>query len=313
MRRYILRQVFIIKKGKVIYQRTFGNAITKGELKHLLFKINQYLINKLGKTIGYYDYFNYRIAYDIEVELDLIFILITELMDEFFKLTQTELINLRNRFSDLFKDELNKINPDYEKLEKLNSFLDTIHKNLKPKIAFVGFSGVGKTTIKNLINQEEIPLQHIPTISGDITAFKMANIEFKLFDFAGQDQFKFLWKGFIKGSNAVLIITDSTPENVEKSRYFLKLINEETPHARLAVIGNKQDLNSAMKIDDIERIFGVKAYQMIANRPENKDKMIQIIGDVLDIKLDTAPIPEKAIKRKRFKVKKVKFFEKISK
>ena len=76
----ILRQAFIIRKDELIYQRTFGNAITISEVEELQYKIKQDALKKLGKAIGFYDYFKYRVAYDVEVELDLIFILVTGLM-----------------------------------------------------------------------------------------------------------------------------------------------------------------------------------------------------------------------------------------
>ena len=127
-----------------------------------------------------------------------------------------------------------------------------MHRNLKPKIALVGFAGVGKTTIKQLIKMDEIPLQHVPTITGEIATIKIGKLFFRLFDFAGQEQFKFLWKGFIKESDAVLVVTDSTLKNIEKSKFFLELKTKEVPHARAAIIGNKQDLSNALSVKEIE-------------------------------------------------------------
>ena len=107
--------------------------------------------------------------------------------------------------------------------------VEVIHKNLRPKMSLVGFSGVGKTTITRLIMAEEIPMEHIPTITGDIATIKIGKLHFHLWDFAGQEQFSFLWQNFIKGSDAVLLITDSTLENCEKSKYFVELIKKEAP------------------------------------------------------------------------------------
>ncbi|TFG08107.1 MAG: GTP-binding protein [Promethearchaeota archaeon] len=289
--------MFIINKDKIIYQRVFGNAINRAEVEDLQFRLKQDALKKLGKAVGYYDYFKYRIAYDVEVDLDLMFIFVTGLMDDFFRLTQTELMNFKNEFLNQFKNDLDKKDLDPSKFEALDPIIDSMHRNLKPKIAVVGFSGVGKTTIKNLIKKDQLPLQHIPTISGDIATVKIGNLEFRLFDFAGQEQFKYLWKGFIKGSNAVLIVTDSSPENVEKSRFFLKLVNEEAPYARSAIIGNKQDLKDAMKVEDIENILGLKTYPMIANLKENRDKMIHIIAEILDMNYDTSPLLKSVLKK----------------
>ena len=165
-----------------------------------------------------------------------------------------------------------------------------MHRNLKPKIAVVGFAGVGKTTIKKLIKMDEIPLQHIPTITGEIATIKIGKLFFRLFDFAGQEQFKFLWKGFIKESDAVLIVTDSTIKNVEKSKFFLDLKVKEVPHARAAIIGNKQDLSNAMSVEEIETLTGLKTYPMVANRKENRNKMIRIIAEILAMSTEDNPL-----------------------
>jgi len=125
-------------------------------------------------------------------------------------LLKTEFLNL---FSDVLKGEF-----DASMFDLFEPTLDKIHRNLKPKISLVGFSGVGKTTITRLIKAEEIPTEHIPTITGDISTIKIGKLQFNLWDFAGQEEFSFLWNKFIHGSDAVLLISDSSIENVEKSR-----------------------------------------------------------------------------------------------
>ena len=104
-----------------------------------------------------------------------------------------------------------------------------------------------------------------------------------------------MWKGFIKGSNAVLVNTDSSPLNVEKSEFFVKLRNDEAPSARLAIIANKQDLENAWDPEHIENILGIKTYPMIANNRENRDKMINIIAAVLDINIGDSPLLGKLV------------------
>ncbi|MBY8991417.1 MAG: GTP-binding protein [Candidatus Lokiarchaeota archaeon] len=211
-------------------------------------------------------------------------------MDDYYRLIKPQLTSFEEQFfnrvgDDLEKKDLSKIN-----YTGINVMLDEMHRTLKPKIAVVGFAGVGKTTIKKLIKMDEIPLQHVPTITGEIATIKIGNLFFRLFDFAGQEQFKFLWKGFIKESDAVLVVTDSTMRNVEKSKFFITLINEEVPHARAAFIANKQDLKDTLSPVEIETITEVKTYSMVANHKENRNKMIRIIADVLDMSTDNSPL-----------------------
>ena len=133
-------------------------------------------------------------------------------------------------------------------------------------------------------------MQHIPTITGEVATIKIGKLHFYLWDFAGQDQFDFLWEKFIRGSDAVLLMTDSTLENLEKSRFFFDLVNRVVPNARLAVIANKQDRSIAMKIEDIERLMGQKTYAFIAIDPNNRPKMIRIRADLLDMDTEVSPL-----------------------
>ena len=268
----------------------FANAIKKGEIEDLRFKIKKDAMKEKEYSMGYFDYYKYRISYIVDLELDLIFIFTAGLMDDFFSIIRPEMNNFKDKFLELFESDLGQNKLNSAKIEELNEYIDSMHKNIKPKIAVVGYSGVGKTTTKNLIRMDEIPLSHIPTISGDVATAKIGGLEFLIFDFAGQEQFSYLWKGFIKGSNAVLVITDSSPLNVEKSRFFIDLRNDEAPYARIAIIGNKQDLENAMDVNNIENILGIKTYPMVANRPENRDKMIQIIAEILDMNIESSPL-----------------------
>jgi ADP-ribosylation factor protein 1 len=286
----MLRQVYVLRGNEVIYRRTYGNALSNSEVEDLSFRILKEVKTSLGRTSGHFDYIKYRIAYNVEIEKNLIFLFVTGLMDDFYRLIKPQLTSFEEQFFSRLGDELKEKDLSKISYTGINVMLDEMHRNLKPKIAVVGFSGVGKTTIKKLIKMDEIPLQHVPTITGEIATIKIGKLFFRLFDFAGQEQFKFLWKGFIKESDAVLVVTDSTIKNVEKSKFFLELINKEVPHARAAFIGNKQDLKNTMSPEEIETLTGMKTYPMVANQKENRNKMIRVIADVLDMSTENSPL-----------------------
>jgi small GTP-binding protein len=246
-------------------------------------------------TVEFHDYYKYRVSFITQKNLNLVFLFVTGLTDKFDNIKK-ELVKCRKEFINLF-EEILQHRFDAQTFEVFDPIVDISHKNLRPKISLVGFSGVGKTTITRLIRAEEIPMQHIPTITGDIATVRIGKLHFHLWDFAGQEQFSYLWDNFIKGSDAVLLITDSTLENVEKSKFFLELIKEQAPHAHIAVIGNKQDLNRAENPSDIERILGLKSYSMIAKKPENRDKMIQIVADILEMSAEVSPLLKPLLER----------------
>ncbi|HEC39973.1 MAG TPA: GTP-binding protein, partial [bacterium] len=238
--------------------------------------------------VEFHDYYKFKVSYVTQKSLNLTFLFVTGLTDKFDNVKK-ELVKCRKEFINFF-EEILQHRFDAKTFEVFDPIVDVIHKNLRPKISLVGFSGVGKTTITKLIRAEEIPMEHIPTITGDIATVRIGKLHFHLWDFAGQEQFSYLWNNFIKGSDAVLLITESTLENIDKSKFFLELIKEQAPHAHTAVIGNKQDLEGAIKPTQIERILGLKTYSMIANDPNNRDKMIQIIADILEMSAEVSPL-----------------------
>ena len=296
----MLRQIFVIKKNNIIYRRTFGNALSDSEVEDLSFKIWNIAKKKLEQTASHSDYFKFRIAYDVDLEKQIIFMFTTGLVDDYFRTIKPQLTIFKNQFLNLIDITPKKNKLPTSEIEQLNSIADPMHRNLKPKIAVVGFSGVGKTTIKKLIRLDEIPLQHVPTITGDIATIQIGNLFFHLFDFAGQEEFRYLWKTFIKGSDSVLVVTDSTQDNVYESKFFLELIQNEVPHARAAIIGNKQDLRNAMDVKEIENILGLRTYPMIANRVENHDKMINIITEILDLSYEATPLIDSLAEKSQF-------------
>ena len=250
---------------------------------------------KSVKNVESHDYYKYKISYTSSIEHGLMFLFVTGLTDSIDNVKK-ELLKCKKEFLSLFSDILEH-HFDAKTFDVFNPTIDGIHRNLRPKISLVGFSGVGKTTITKLIKAEEIPMKHVPTITGDIATIKIGKLHFHLWDFAGQEQFSYLWTNFVKGSDAVLLITDSSLENVEKSKFFLELIKEQSPYSHTAVIGNKQDLPESLKPAQIEKILSLKTYSMIANNSDNRNKMIQIIADILEMSAEISPLLKPLLER----------------
>jgi small GTP-binding protein len=291
----MLRQVFIILRDKLVYQRSYAKGLDISLFSSVYQKVKKVVESKFGSETGIYEFFEYKLSYIAEEDSNLIIIFVSGLGDNFDDI-KPQLKKFKKEFLDFYRDDLNKETFEIVN-EALDPVVDNIHRNLKPKISIVGFSGVGKTTTTRLIKSEEIPMQHIPTITGEVATIKIGKLSFFLWDFAGQDQFDFLWEKFIRGSDAVLLMTDSTLENLEKSRFFIDLVNKAVPYARFAVIGNKQDLPNAIKVEDIERLMGNKAYGFVAIDLENRPKMIRIIADLLDMDTKVSPLLKPLLER----------------
>jgi ADP-ribosylation factor related protein 1 len=291
----MLRQVFIVLGDKLAYQRSYAKGLETSLFAKVIEKVKKVALSKFSSETGLYEFFEYKLSYIIDIDFNLIILFVSGLGDD-FKDIEPQLKKFKKEFTDFYGETIK--NENFEIItEVLDPIVDTIHRNLKPKISIVGYSGVGKTTTTKLIKSEEIPMQHIPTITGEVATIKIGKLHFFLWDFAGQDEFGFLWEKFIKGSDAVLLMTNSTLENLEKSRYFFELVNKIVPSARLAIIANKQDLPEAMKVEEIERLMGNKAYSMVAIDPNNRSKMIRIIADLLDMDAGVSPLLQPIFER----------------
>ncbi len=283
----MLRQVYILKEGTIIYEKDFGKVLSFENFQSIYQEIDAEVSRGLIDDYGSTHFFKYRIIYTVDIELDLLFIFIIGFNDD-IETVKRELKKLKTEFLVSFGDILDKL--DISLLELFDPMIESIHKKIKTKISLVGFSGVGKTTITRLISAGLIPDTHIPTITGKVSTIKIGKLVFHLWDFAGQEQFSYLWSDFIYGSDAVLLITDSSLENVEKSRYFIELIKDQTPNAHAAAIANKQDRENAFSVEKIEKILGIKAYSMIAIEPNNRDKMIQIVANILEMNTEMSTL-----------------------
>jgi len=125
-------------------------------------------------------------------------------------------------------------------------------------------------------------------VNADIITVKIGKITFYIWDYTAQEQFIFLLEEFLVESDAILLVTESTSENIEKSKYFLEILKTKTPDVSVGVIANKQDLIKAIDVKEIEKILEFKTYSMIAIDPINRKKMIQIIAELLNMSQDVS-------------------------
>lgn len=152
------------------------------------------------------------------------------------------------------------------------------------KVSIIGYGGVGKTTLVTLLNGGVPPTSYVPTIAIDIQKIEGARIgtyEITTWDFAGQERFRKLWELYFRGSRIILLVTDSTLENVLNSKDILDLIRRKEIAAQVLAIANKQDLPGALSPALVQRILGVKSFGMVAIDPNNREKALEIITEAL--------------------------------
>ncbi|MFW9887863.1 MAG: ADP-ribosylation factor-like protein, partial [Candidatus Thorarchaeota archaeon] len=158
------------------------------------------------------------------------------------------------------------------------------------KVAILGFAGVGKTTTLHLLRGETLPLVHDPTIGVSIKRLpeEVQNANIVLWDLAGQSRFSILWAKMIANAQVVVIVTDSTLENVLRSKKLVTLVKDEVPEAKVIGIANKQDLPTALTPERVGQILGIPTYELVAIDISYRDRLIQIIRKaILEGKAET--------------------------
>jgi small GTP-binding protein len=148
------------------------------------------------------------------------------------------------------------------------------------KIALVGEGGVGKTTTLHLLLGDTPPLQYVPTIALNLETvenIRFGNYSLVLWDFAGQERFRTLWRFYFHGADVIFLICDSTLRNVIISKDILKMIKRDAPKVPVFAIANKQDKPNAMKPEVVQKILGVATYPMVAIDKGRRDEMLRIL------------------------------------
>ena len=106
-------------------------------------------------------------------------------------------------------------------------------------------------------------MQTAPTMGVNTEDIQIRNVNIKVFDLAGQEKMRTVWKYYYSSIEGVIFVLDSTsPERIQEARDELSnlLANEEAKHIPCLIFANKQDLPNAIKSAEMVEMLGVAEY-----------------------------------------------------
>lgn len=148
------------------------------------------------------------------------------------------------------------------------------------KLSFIGSAGVGKTTLIKLLTEQVIPKTHNPTIGLDFDKLEFGSFKISLWELGGQKQFQFMWDDFIKGSNFICVVSDSSEKNIDETKKIIddfKLLRD-----KMLIIANQQDKSDTLTPTEIQDKLGVETIGMIAIDKSKKHELLRIIEEKMN-------------------------------
>ncbi|TFG13449.1 GTP-binding protein [Candidatus Thorarchaeota archaeon] len=141
------------------------------------------------------------------------------------------------------------------------------------KVALMGSGYAGKSTLIRLLTDETTKLKtnYTPTAGMDCGTITLdSSTKVTLVEMGGQTHFEFMWPDLLKGSKMVVVVTESTPKAVLRTRQLLQKYRNELEGVQVMAIANKQDLPGSMKPGSVQDLLGIPTYGMVAIDPKQR-------------------------------------------
>jgi small GTP-binding protein len=269
----MIRSVYVLgEQGNMLYSKDYAKSESKADLVEFLINLTQFLrtVDLENKT----EFMNVAISRIFFAQRETFtFMFVADKADD-----STQIEEKMEQLVDSFMRDYANLAAANQPLDGFDDKVDEIAVTMV-KVAILGFAGVGKTTTLHLLRGETLPLVHDPTIGVSIKKLpeEVENANIVLWDLAGQSRFSILWAKMIANAQVVIIVTDSTLENVLRSKKLVTLVKEEVPDAKVIGIANKQDLPTALTPERVGQILGIPTYELVAIDISYRDRLIQII------------------------------------
>ncbi len=274
----MLRQIHIFLKSELIFVKNYAMALGSEELDNVMKIIQKYIDMPIpGKTFqrNLTEFQIFHRASD-----NLYFLFITDLVDSLQYIDEM-IIKIIEKFKQIFPNPSNASETGTSN-DEFNDFLNQLQKDLHSKIAIIGPTEAGKTTLYNMLRsgEEKIHMDFAKT-----STMQIDSISFDLWDFQLKDNFSLLWSKFIRGSDLVILLFNLANYNLKMMDHFMKLHKIDGKYSKLLILGNKRDLIEDTDIKRIKNELSITDFEEISlNTSDAKEQINQLIIKTLNLR-----------------------------
>ncbi|TXT53607.1 MAG: Small GTP-binding domain protein [Promethearchaeota archaeon] len=144
------------------------------------------------------------------------------------------------------------------------------------KILTAGEGGVGKTTLLHRYVEGKFSAQTSMTIGVEFF-LKEVNIDdtnctLQLWDFGGQERFRFLLQSYVMGAKGALLMFDLTrPMTLENLGQWIEIVRKRDPDLPVLFLGTKLDLKEDISVEDdyaemFQEEYGLFNYMKVSSK-----------------------------------------------
>eukprot|EP00924_Labyrinthula_sp_SR-Ha-C_P011675 maker-scaffold_17-snap-gene-5.52-mRNA-1 protein AED:0.18 eAED:0.18 QI:0/0.5/0.4/1/0.5/0.4/5/88/205 len=151
----------------------------------------------------------------------------------------------------------------------LAGFIKWLFSKTELHILIIGIDHAGKTTLLEQLKRhfqhiEAIPAHRIPpTVGLNIGKIDIEHCRVLFWDLGGQKKLRTIWKNYFAEAHGILFVLDSSDKSrfQEVKQTFTNIMeNQELQGVPTVLCCNKQDLQTAGNVEEIEQLLQVHKY-----------------------------------------------------
>ncbi len=132
------------------------------------------------------------------------------------------------------------------------------------KLIIFGDGGVGKTSLTQRYLSGVFEESRNLTIGADFFVKNLVidnhNVKLQIWDFAGEERFRFLLPVYCKGANGGIFLFDVTNQaSLQHLPVWMQIVNENAPNIPILVVGTKIDMVAMRNVSRAEAIQMAKS------------------------------------------------------